>query len=124
VTTLTTAKLKKAIASTYGNVWRMASELDVERSTIYRRIEQSEELQEALKEAREVLTDIAESELAKRIIAGEMPAIALHLKASREGRNRGYGERTEMTGADGGPITIKGYATVNPDDWQGDDGAI
>lgn len=28
--------------------------------------------------------------------------------------------RTELTGADGGPLIVKGYASVSPDDWGAD----
>lgn len=48
------------------------------------------------------------------------------LEAQRE-RNKVLGlyapTRTELTGANGGPLIIKGYTSVNPDDWPSDDGA-
>ena len=30
------------------------------------------------------------------------------------------GERLELTGANGGPVVIKGYISVSPDDWDTD----
>jgi len=32
-----------------------------------------------------------------------------------------FTDRTEYSGPDGGPIVIKGYSTVSPDDWDSDD---
>ena len=115
---LTVAKIKEAIASADGVIAEAARALGVSRMTIYRRIEESDDLREAVEAAREELTDIAERELGKAIRAGNMTAIIFHLKGSPTGRRRGYSERVEMTGADGGPLVIKGYTSVSPDDWQ------
>lgn len=35
---------------------------------------------------------------------------------SKPGRD-GWTDRVEVTGEDGGPIVVKGYRTVSPDDW-------
>ena len=61
--------------------------------------------------------------LAKIEQAGEdaWPAFAWKLERrypDMYGRNR-----VELTGANGGPLIIKGYTSVNPDDWPSDDGA-
>ena len=114
---VTNAKIKKAITDADGVIVDVARAVGVTRQTIYNRIEESPELQAALEEARESLTDTAESELGKAIRAGNLTAIIFHLKASPTGRRRGYSERLEMTGENGGPIVIKGYETVSPDDW-------
>ena len=37
--------------------------------------------------------------------------------AKTQGRARGYSERVAMTGADGGPLVVKGYVSVSPDEW-------
>jgi hypothetical protein len=114
---VTDAQIKQAITDADGVLAEVARALGVDRKTIYNRIEKSEALQTAVEEARETLTDVAEYELGKAIRAGNMTAIIFHLKGSPNGRKRGYSERTEITGPDGGPITVKGYVSVNPDDW-------
>ena len=55
--------------------------------------------------AREELVDIAEIRLRVAINNGEPWAIALVLKTM--GKNRGYTERHEITGADGDSIIIR-----------------
>jgi acyl-CoA reductase-like NAD-dependent aldehyde dehydrogenase len=114
---LTIAKIKEAIANADGVIAEAARTLGVSRMTIYRRIEESDDLRAAVEDAREELTDIAERELGKAIRAGNMTAIIFHLKGSPSGRKRGYSERTEITGANGGAIVVKGYARFSPDDW-------
>jgi acyl-CoA reductase-like NAD-dependent aldehyde dehydrogenase len=114
---LTVAKIKEAIANADGVIAEAARALGVSRMTIYRRIEESDDLREAVEAAREELTDIAERELGKAIRAGNLTAIIFHLKGSPAGRRRGYSERVEMTGPNGGAIVIKGYTSVSPDDW-------
>jgi hypothetical protein len=114
---LTIAKIKEAIANADGVIAEAARTLGVSRMTIYRRIEESDDLRAAVEDAREELTDIAERELGKAIRAGNMTAIIFHLKGSPNGRRRGYSERVEMTGPDGGPMVVKGYVSVSPDEW-------
>ena len=60
---------------------------------------------DALDIARDQTTDIAEGKLYLAIGKGEPWAIALYLRT--QGRNRGYFERQELTGAEGGPINIR-----------------
>lgn len=117
---VTDAQLKQAITDADGVLSEVARALGVDRKTVYNRIERSEDLQAAVDQARETLTDVAEYELGKAIRAGNMTAIIFHLKGSPTGRKRGYSERVEMTGADGGPIVVKGYASVSPDEWPDD----
>lgn len=114
---VTDAQLKKAITDADGVLSEVARALGIDRKTVYNRIEQSEDLQATVEQARETLTDVAEFELGKAIRAGNMTAIIFHLKGSPTGRKRGYSERTEITGLDGGPIVVKGYVAVSPDDW-------
>jgi hypothetical protein len=106
---VTNAKLLKAIQDADGNLSAVARAVHCSRSTVYRRIEKSPELQTAVEEAQEALTDEAESQLATAIRAGNMTAIIFHLQGSKSGRNRGYGSKsqTEVTGPNGGPLKIE-----------------
>lgn len=56
----------------------------------------------ALRGKRRELVDLAEMSLRRAVVKGEGWAVALTLKTL--GRDDGYVERSELTGADGGPI--------------------
>lgn len=98
-----------------GNIAAIARKLGVSRNTVYSRIAESATLQRKLKDARETMVDNAESALYRAVLDGNMTAIIFFLKT--QGKDRGYTERNELTGAGGGPIAIKGYMSVSPDDW-------
>jgi len=117
MTKVSDAQLKKAITDADGVLSVAARALGIDRKTVYNRLEKSLELAEAVEEARESLTDVAENELGKAIRAGNLTAIIFHLKASPTGRKRGYNERMEVSGPDGGAIVVKGYTRFSPDDW-------
>ena len=73
----------------------------------------------ALKGKRRELVDLAEMSLRRAIVAGEGWAVALTLKTL--GKDEGYTERSEITGKDGGDITVtvvdyrRGLAALAPD---------
>lgn len=108
-------RLEAAIRNSGGNVTKAAEALDMTRSGLYSRIQKSEHLQAVLVEIRESTVDLAENVLLTALKDGNLTA-AIYITKT-QGRARGYSERVEMTGADGGPIVIKGYETVSPDDW-------
>lgn len=53
---------------------------------------------------REMRLDFAEAQLLKNIQAGKEASLIFFLKT--QGKRRGYVERTEITGADGGPLEV------------------
>ena len=53
-------------------------------------------------EAREAVIDLAERSLIAKLEDGDLQATTFALRTI--GRQRGYAERTEITGADGGPV--------------------
>lgn len=85
-----------------GNIAAIARALDVSRHTVYARINESVTLQGKLDDARESMIDTAESQLYQQIEDGNMTAIIFFLKT--RGKSRGYVERQEVTGADGGAV--------------------
>ncbi len=104
-----------------GNIAATARKFGVMRSTVYARISDSPVLQKVLTDARESMLDNAESVLYKKVLEGSTPELIFFLKT--QGRNRGYVERQELTGKDGGAIEVavtKGYVSVSPDDWHDD----
>ena len=51
------------------------------------------------------MLDNAESILYKKVLEGSTPELLFFLKT--QGKRRGYVERSEVTGAEGGPLTIE-----------------
>lgn len=88
-----------------GNVASIARALGVSRGTVWNRIQESERLQTKLNDARETMIDNAESTLYDRALGGDITALIFFLKT--QGKHRGYSERQEVTGADGGAIVLK-----------------
>jgi hypothetical protein len=70
----------------------------------YSRLKRSARLQEELARQRGILVDEAESQLLQQVRMGVLPAIIFVLKTL--GKERGYVERTEVTGAGGGEIKV------------------
>jgi len=62
------------------------------------------ELNDVLDEVTEKTLDLAESKLVQKIRDGNLGAIIFYLKC--KGKSRGYVERMESTGPDGGPVKL------------------
>jgi hypothetical protein len=102
----TAAKLADKIRESKGNVSAVARAYSVPRSTVYGWIQSSATAQEALADEREQVIDVAESILFKKIIDGDMTAVAYTLNNSPEAKRRGWGNRIEHTGAGGEPLNV------------------
>jgi len=92
----------EALHRKQGLVYLAAKELGCAPSTIYRRAKEIKAVQEAIDTSRGQIIDLAENRLYKAIELGEPWAVKYIL--STIGKNRGYVERIESTGKDGGPI--------------------
>ena len=99
-------QIEDAIRKAAGNVTAAARGLGIGRTSLHARIAKSPELQRILQEERESLVDMAESALRAEVLDRNMTAVIWTLKASPEAKRRGWGERQEVTGADGGPVAI------------------
>jgi len=99
---ISVADIEPLIEKNKGNVAAIARSLGVSWGTVNNRIAGSAVLQQAVAAARESMIDNAESALYKQILDGNITAIIFFLKT--RGKKRGYVERQEVTGADGGPI--------------------
>lgn len=91
-----------ALERTHGMIYLAAKELGCNPSTIYRRADKNKEIQSIIDSFRGQLVDKAELKLEQAVMNGEPWAVTLTLKSL--GKNRGYVERQEVTGADGGDI--------------------
>ena len=99
------ADVEPLVAEFNGNVAAIARRLGVSRSTVWARCQESPSLMAALESARETMLDHAESVLYRKVLEGSTPELIFFLKT--QGKARGYTERTEHTGVDGGPIVLR-----------------
>lgn len=83
-----------------GNLSEVARKLECSRTTIYRYVEEFDICKEAREDSREEFVDLAESELRKRVRAGDTSAIRFVLRCW--GGKRGWREKQEVD------ITSKG----------------
>lgn len=96
-----------ALREKRGLVSLAAGALGCAPQTVYEYAKKYPEVQQAIDDARDKLVDSAELRLVEAIEKkGEPWAIALVLKTL--GKKRGYVERIEQTGADGGPVQHEG----------------
>lgn len=102
---LKVSDIEPVVSKYDGNIAAIARHFRVTRQTIYNRIKESSTLKEAIQDARESVLDDAESELYKQAKSGNTAALIFFLKT--QGKNRGYTERQEITGADGGDVRVK-----------------
>lgn len=103
-TRYTNAAIIAALHENHGLVSLAARNLGCDRGTIYKRAKKHPTVQQAIDDARDLMTDEAESALYKAIKRGEAWAVCFYLKT--QGKARGYVERQEVTGADGGPAAF------------------
>lgn len=101
----TTAQMIEALREKHGNLSAAARYLGCSRNTIARYIENYPTVKAVYDEERETLIDFAENQLFKQVQDGNITAIIFTLKTI--GKSRGYVERQEVTGADGGAVLVK-----------------
>ena len=89
----------------HGNITAIARTLQASRTTIYDRINSSVTLKKALDSARETMIDNVESALYSQALNGNTTAMIFFLKT--QGKSRGYTERHEISGPDGGPVVLE-----------------
>jgi ParB-like chromosome segregation protein Spo0J len=92
----------EALERTHGMIFLAAKELGCAPVTIYRHAAKDSKVQAIIDSYRGQLVDKAELKLEQAVLNGEPWALNLTLKTL--GKSRGYVERQEVTGADGGPV--------------------
>ena len=108
-----TAQIVNAVKAMNGMVYLAARQLGCSPTAIYKRMAKSETIRQAVDDSRGELIDISEQKLRAAVMGGEPWAVAMVLKTL--GKSRGYVERQEVTGANGGKVQIE---YVN--DWRGE----
>jgi hypothetical protein len=117
----------KAIAGSGGIVSTIATRVGCDWHTARRYIDDHATVRAAYDAERETLVDACESvvvmnvKLAQQTQREGRSADTSDAKwvLSRLGKERGYVERSEVTGKDGTPL-IKGYVGISPDEWDAD----
>ena len=102
---LTVDKVNALIDELTGNVSMVARSLNISRTTLYNYINSHPTVKAKLDEAREKMIDNVESKLYSKALDGDTTAMIFFLKT--QGKSRGYVERQEVTGADGGAVLVK-----------------
>jgi hypothetical protein len=94
-----------ALQASKGNVAAAARVVGYNRTSFWRYIAAHPTVKDAVTDEREVMLDNAESVLYRAVLSGEAWAVCFFLKT--QGKSRGYIERQEHSGPDGGPIVMK-----------------
>jgi hypothetical protein len=102
-------RLIEALRKNRGVIAYAATVLGVSRQTVYEYIKNRPHLQAVVDDCRELSLDITEAKLFQSIESGNIQAIIFHLKTV--GKDRGYTERSEVTGAQGAEIRVQ---TIDP----------
>lgn len=100
----TTDELIAAIQKANGFLTIAARSLGITYQAIWNRKKRDKKLRKAIKAMREKHLDMSEKKLLENIKKGKEPSIFFHLKCL--GRERGYVERREITGAKGEAIQV------------------
>ena len=101
----TQAQVIDALRETKGMVYLAAKRLGCEAQTIYNYRDRYPAVRAEMEQQDGEVDDAAEMKLYQAIIAGEPWAVQFRLRT--KGKGRGYVERSEVTGPDNGPVTIK-----------------
>lgn len=103
VTPESTAKMKaamlEALRVSFGIIAHAAEKVGIDRTTHYKWMNDDSEYKTAVSELKEYKKDFIESKLIKLINEGDTAATIFAAKTQL--KDRGYIERTELTGADG-----------------------
>jgi hypothetical protein len=94
-----------ALRATNGMITLAAQKLACDPQTVRNHIAKSPELKQILDDSRDNLLDLAETALKSAVLAKEGWAVCFTLKTV--GKGRGYVERIEQTGADGGALKVQ-----------------
>lgn len=97
-----------------GFVTQIAKKLGCSARHVYNLMEKYPAVVDAVREEREAQKDLTEGKLFDRIDSGDMTAIIFYLKT--QAKDRGYIERQEVSGPDGGQIVIRYVNDYHADD--------
>lgn len=102
---ITKKEVLKAVKGSSGLVTAIAKRMACSRKHFYTLMKKWPEVAEAVEDEREGMKDFTEGQLMKNIRDGKEASIFFYLKT--QCKDRGYVERQEWTGKDGGPMEHK-----------------
>lgn len=91
-----------ALRETLGVITPALETAEISHSAFYSWMDKDQEFKEEVERLEMEQLDTAEHALLKKIKAGDVTSIIFYLKT--KGKKRGYVERQEITGVDGGPL--------------------
>ena len=91
-----------ALEQSLGVVTTAARKVNVSRTIVYQWMKDDEEFAKEVKSIEDLALDFVESQLFKQIRDDNTTATIFYLKT--KGKNRGYSERTEISGNNGEPL--------------------
>lgn len=91
--TLTGAEMVEAVKTSNGFITVAAEKLGICRQTFYEKMDDFPEVREAIKDTSEKMLDLAENQLVRLILSGDLQAIMFYLRT--KGKHRGYTEKIE-----------------------------
>ena len=94
----------EALTKREGRVAIAAEDLGCSAQTIYNYGKRYPSIAAFIEHKNEKRLDMAENALWELVMAGNLGAVIFYLKT--QGKRRGYTERTELTGDDGGPVKL------------------
>jgi hypothetical protein len=98
------AAVVEAVRRAQGHVSLAAHMLGLDFSTVYKMAKRVPSVAQAIREEREKMLDVAEAQVYRKVKEGDNTMTIFFLKT--QGKHRGWVERQEVTGADGGPLTV------------------
>ena len=113
----TASELVDKIREARGNVSAIARAYNTPRTTVYGWIDSYETTKQELADQRQLVVDVAESVLFRKVVAGELNAVFYTLNNMAEARGRGWGKK-EVDITSGGEklsITLEWGDNAEPD---------
>ena len=98
-------KMLAALERSLGVVTSACKAVGISRQTHYNWLNDDAAYKSEVESIEDIALDFAESQLHKQIQDGEVSSTIFFLKT--KGKKRGYVERQEVTGADGGQVVIQ-----------------
>lgn len=103
-------RILEALVKSRGIVSSACDAAQIPRSTFYLWCKDDPAFKLAVNDVQEVAIDFVEGQLFKLIESSDTAATIFFMKT--RAKARGYVERTEFTGADGGPVQVTGMTIV------------
>jgi len=101
----TAEQMVAALTETRGMVYHAANRLGCSAQTVYNYVKRYATVRQAKEQAEGMMLDNAELALNSAILGGQPWAVMFVLKT--KGKQRGYVERQEITGANAGPVVFR-----------------